>query len=174
MTHHNYKEYRAISDYYGNRKAKRSGIPLISYIDEGLMILTWIGATQIAKRAFCLHPLFQKNEDLAANLPRSSSLTDDLQVQVLGTVLEYRSIANAYLSTRVIQNTNEIQLGPLTDVRDMLVADKVQNNKDFLVAHSDSHPRSEELNQYFLNWLQKLNISISQFEEWSRKLRVNE
>jgi len=44
--------------------------------------------------------------------------------------MEYRSVANDYLSTRIISDVQEIRLSPLPDVQDMLIADKVQNYKD--------------------------------------------
>src|SRR5947207_8364991 len=94
------REYRAIARYYGRRTAERSGVPLIRHIDHGLAILNAIGASQRARRAFCLHPLVQADADLAAAYPRLATLTDDPRVIVLA--LEYRSIANATLSTRRI------------------------------------------------------------------------
>ena len=33
------REYRAIAAHYGSRTAKRSGVPLIRHIDQGLAIL---------------------------------------------------------------------------------------------------------------------------------------
>lgn len=40
----------------------------------------------------------------------------------------------------------------------MLVADKVQNYKDFSLYHADTHPRAKELERYFQNWFCRLNI----------------
>ena len=47
----------------------------------------------------------------------------------------------------------------------MLRADKVQNYKDFLSHHKGSHPRSHELDQYFHNWLARLDLSLARFGE---------
>lgn len=45
----------------------------------------------------------------------------------------------------------------LKEVRDMLVADKVQNYKDFLLFHKDTHERSNALDKYFNLWIDKLD-----------------
>lgn len=52
----------------------------------------------------------------------------------------------------------------------MLIADKVQNYKDFEIYHKSTHPRSKELDQYFKNWLQKLNINTDQYQIWSKSI----
>ena len=44
----------------------------------------------------------------------------------------------------------------------MLIADKVQNYKDFLLYHYGIHERSNQLNQYFINWLSYLGIDNSE------------
>ena len=40
----------------------------------------------------------------------------------------------------------------------MLVADKVQNLKDFVLHHLGSHKRSDELYRYYHRWLQHLGV----------------
>lgn len=55
----------------------------------------------------------------------------DRRVMLLG--MEYRSTANNYLSFK--SATEQIKLSPITDVNHMLVADKVQNRKDFEIYH---------------------------------------
>lgn len=164
------KEYRAIAIFYGYARAERSNVPFMNHIDEGLAILDRIKASDTAKMAYCLHPLFQEDADLAANFSKMKEVTDN--VQVLALALEYRNIANAYLSNRQIDSIDDINLGPLPEVRDMLIADKVQNYKDFIQYHRRTHQRSIQLTMYFENWLKKLNISHEQFETWSRMLMV--
>ena len=58
--------YLAICEFYGERRAKRSGVPYINHIDEGLIVLDAINASVHAKRAYCLHPIFQSDADFAA------------------------------------------------------------------------------------------------------------
>lgn len=150
------KEYAAIAVHYGERTARRSGVRLLAHIDEGLAILRDRGASERAQRAFCLHPLVQDDASLAASYPRIAELTDDPQVIVL--VLEYRNIANAALSHRTYAGASDIALSPLAEVNEMLVADKLQNYKDFRRYHAGVHPRSAALDRYFRLWLERLGI----------------
>jgi hypothetical protein len=163
-----YQEYQAVAKFYGYQRARRSQVPLMNHIDEGLAILNWIGASQNAKLAYCLHPLFQEDECLAASYQRLPEITT--QPQVLALALEYRNVANGYLSHKPLPD--EIYLGPLTEVHQMLVADKVQNYKDFLQYHADTHPRRKALDAYFQAWLSRLQISPDMFQEWRRSLIV--
>lgn len=155
------REYQAIAAHYGERTAKRSGVRLMRHIDQGIAILAAIDASEHAMRAFCLHPLVQADDDLAASYPRIAELSDDPQVIVLA--LEYRHIANATLSTRAIASADEIPLSPLVEVNQMLVADKVQNRSDFLAHHAASHPRAAALAQYFERWLLRLGIDEARY-----------
>jgi hypothetical protein len=163
------KEYEAVRRFYGDRRARRSGVLYLNHIDEGLLVLADLGATDRARRAFCLHPLFQADEDLARSYGDVASATDDPQVLVLA--LEYRNVANAYLSPREISSIDGIALGPLPEVHDMLRADKVQNYKDFLLHHRGIHPRSRELEGYFENWLARLGIQRAAFDRWFEALQ---
>ena len=95
---------------------------------------------------------------------------EQIYPEVLIAVMEYRSVANEYLSQREIKSIDEIRLSPLKDVNDMLIADKVQNYKDFEIYHKSTHARSKELDQYFKNWLRKLNINPDQYQTWSNNL----
>jgi GNAT superfamily N-acetyltransferase len=163
-------EYRAIAAHYGARTARRSGVPLVHHIDEGLAILAGRGAGDRAMRAFCLHPLVQADDALAAAYPRLAELTAD--PQVLALALEYRHIANATLSHRPIAGPGDIPLSPLAEVNEMLVADKIQNRKDFLRHHRASHPRADALDRYFRLWLERLGVSEAEHERWSAALRA--
>jgi len=161
-------EYELISAFYGDRCARRSGAPYMNHIDEGLVVLERIGASQTARRAFCLHPMVQGDEDLAHTWPRVGSLGVPPRVWVVA--LEYRNVANAYLASRAVSSVEEVALSPVTDVNQMLVADKVQNYCDFLRYHADSHPRASELDAYFRIWLARLGISDDAFTEHRRAL----
>jgi hypothetical protein len=163
------REYGAIAAHYGARAARRSGVPLMHHIDEGLAILRRLAAGERAMRAFCLHPLVQQDDALAAAYPRLAELTTDLAV--LALAVEYRNVANATLSRRAIASAAEIALSPLAEVNAMLVADKVQNRKDFVRHHRGRHPRSAELDRYFRLWLERLDISEAQFSRWAIELQ---
>jgi hypothetical protein len=163
-------EYRAIAAHYGGNRAKRSRVPFMHHIDEGLAVLAAIGAGERAMRAFCLHPLVQADADLAATYPRISELTADPQVLTLA--LEYRNIANATLSHRPISGAADIPLSPLGEVNQMLVADKIQNRKDFILHHRATHPRRLELDRYFRLWLERLGIDEDAFAGWFESLQI--
>jgi hypothetical protein len=162
-------EYLTIEREYGTRTAKRSGVPLVRHIDEGLAVLQRIGATDAAMRAFCLHPLLQEDPAYAANLARVTALTEP---HVLALALEYRRVANATLSARPIASQDDIPLSGMPEVDQMLVADKVQNRKDFLVHHRGRHPRSDALDRYFRLWLSRLGVTEPQFAELFEDLQV--
>lgn len=151
-------EYVVVQAFYGARRAKRSEVPLMQHIDEGLTILKELGASERAMRAYCLHPLLQADEDLARAYEAGvGALTADPAVLTLA--LEYRNIANATLSPRLIAGAADIPLSPLEEVNDMLRADKVQNWKDFVRHHRGSHSRSVELERYFKLWHTRLKLT---------------
>lgn len=162
------KEYKAIEAFYGDRRASRSGQYLMNHIDEGLFVLNYFGATDLAKRAYCLHPLVQKDEDLSKNF---ESLVE-FDPKVVALAMEYRSVANEYLAHRKLKDSKNIRLSPLQDVTDMLKADKVQNYKDFLLYHKGTHKQSEQLDFYFQNWLKKLSISLDEFNFIKERMTV--
>ena len=151
---HETREYRAIAEHYGDRCARRSGVRLLQHIDEGIALLRWLGADPLVQRAYCLHPILQPDPELAA--AELSGLTPDPLVMALA--MEYRSVANAYLSPMGARDPADIRLSPLEAVNDMLRADKVQNYKDFLRYHDKDHPRSAALRRYFQAWLARLGV----------------
>lgn len=169
------EHWRLVSHFYGNRKAKRSQVLLINHIWEGIKILRALKAPKIAWQAFCLHPLVQADKDLAtfedslnryrAARASSEGVTryDVINPNALAFAMEYRHVANEYLSRRTIVNTKEIRLSTLKTVNQMLIADKVQNKRDFDKYHKGTHPRSAELSQYFDNWLKRLKIGPSRY-----------
>ena len=158
-------EYQLISKHYGDKCAKRSGVPLINHINEGLVVLTAIGAVESTKKAFCLHPLFQADADLQENYYMASFV----EPYVLLLTMEYRNIANAYLSDK-IDTDQELKLSPLLEVNEMLIADKVQNLKDFTTYHYGKHPRSNELDRYFTKWLEALGVTFKQYESLCERI----
>lgn len=148
------KEYQIIREYYGDKRAERSRVPYIVHIDEAMKILDSIGASEYTKRAYCIHPMLQSNEGLVENI----GIVKELDPMVVALVMEYRKTAMGYLSRRKITSLDEIELSPLYEVNQMIYADKVQNKKDFLQYHHGKHPKSEELLEYFNNWLEKLRF----------------
>lgn len=129
-------------------------------MDEGLSILRHLGAGELAERAFCLHPLVQADEDLRANFEALAGF----EGRVVALALEYRARANGYLSQHAPRAPGEIQLSPLAAVNAMLIADKVQNRKDFRAYNAD-HPRAERLEAYFAEWLAALGVSEERYAE---------
>lgn len=154
-------EYVAIERHYGDRRAVRSEVPYMHHIDEGLRVLRrWLGASDQGIRAYCLHPLVQGDADLRATW--ASGLLGAFEPGVVALAMEYRNIANAFLSPLEshpgYDDANEIARSPLVEVDHMLVADKIQNCKDFRAHHADTHPRAAWLERYFMQWFAALGI----------------
>lgn len=146
-------EYQIITKFYGDKTAKRSGVPLINHIIEGVEILLEIEASNLAVRAYIIHPIIQADEALTWE---NIDLLVGVDYKVILLAMEYRKTANAYLSKRKISSIDEIELSPLREVNQMLWADKKQNMKDFMLHHYEKHERSNELLEYFNNWTIKL------------------
>lgn len=158
--------YKLISQFYNSKVAKRSQVPLINHIDEGLVILDAIGATERSMLAYCIHPMIQNDADLKKNYPLIFNSCDAYSVAL---AMEYRSVANEFLSEKVGTNQT-IRTSPLFEVNDMLVADKVQNRKDFIAFHRKTHDRSKELDQYFQLWLNALEITEETYQSLCAKI----
>jgi hypothetical protein len=163
-------EYKAIEAFYGDRAAKRSGVLLMNHIDEGLVILAERKAPESAQRAFCIHPILQADEDLARAYRRLPQVSES--PHVLALAMEYRNIANSTLSHRHIEALEQIALSPLPEVNAMLVADKIQNFKDFILFHQATHTRAKELTCYFVRWLTRLGITKDEFAKWFAALQL--
>lgn len=175
-------EYALIKNFYGERTAKRSGVPLINHINEGMVIMDRRGASDAAKRAFCLHPLFQNDADLKEHgsvIPVSFGQV--LHPRSILLTMEYRNIANQFLSgamyegpddmgRHVITPGHPVALSPLEEVNEMLVADKVQNRKDFIRYHKGKHEKSDRLDAYFLVWMDRLGITDAEYERLTEGL----
>lgn len=165
-------EYQAIRDHYADRVASISGLPLMQQIEEGLIILDAIDASEDAMRAFCQRPLFQTDEDLVRYGQDFMDAVDAGPFVIL-LVMEYRNRANAWLSEKVHRWSADLQqvvadglplVGPLDAVRDMLIADKVQGRKQFVRHQRGRHVRSDELNLYFALWLQALGVGQEEYD----------
>lgn len=147
--------FNLIYKHYNIQVAKRSKVPLIAHIIEGVNVLHKINASEDAIKAFMIHPLVQDD-----SIVGKYQYIHAIDPKIMLLAMEYRSVANSYLSKRKINNIEEINLSPLKDVNDMLIADKVQNYKDFLHYHKNTHERSSELDIYFNNWFKRLNVDF--------------
>lgn len=165
-------EYRAIADFYGQDTAKRSGVPLINHIHEGVAVIACMGDdgdAVMAARAYSIHPLFQNDRELeTVGVEFAQKTWPSLLVLY---AMEYRERANAWLSDKVVKGEDgdlacigQPDAGDDPVVRMMLCADKVQNYKDFIAHHRGTHARSDELDLYFQTWLKYLDISPELFE----------
>lgn len=157
--------YSLIAQHYGQRRAGRSGVPLIQHIDEGLRVMDSLGAAESAKQAFALHPLVQSDEALGLFLPQLRAQTASVPPAVMLLAMEYRARANGYLSQHTCSADCYPTPGVLPCVRDMLIADKVQNYKDFRLHHAATHPRAARLDEYFHEWFEALGIGAEQLSE---------
>ena len=163
--------YNIISSFYGNQVAKRSQVPLINHIDEGLYILNKINSTDLVKDAYCLHPILQSDEMFNSNIKYDFGGID---TSVIILTMEYRRVANSYLSKNKLEDFVGFSC---QEVKEMLIADKVQNYKDFINYHYHTHERSNELFQYFHNWFVLLDIKYTNFLKFNnieRKLEYHE
>jgi hypothetical protein len=165
-------EYRAIEQHYGDGRARRSGVFFMHHIDEGLRVLhRWLRASDRAKRAFCLHPLVQGDAELRRSY--DAGLLDGFEPRVVALALEYRSFANAFLSPMESHpgyaDPSKVAQSPLPEVGAMLVADKLQNCKDFCRHHRGTHPRSAHLERYFASWLAALGVDPGEVDRLARE-----
>lgn len=164
-------EYREIEKLYGDRTAQRSGVKLMHHIDEGVAVIEAISTlienefdVFAAKRAYALHPLLQTSEMLEEHGTRLA--TCGIPALSILHAMEYRARANGWLSDKVDKGvlTGRPNAGPLMEVWAMLVADKVQNYKDFLIHHK-GHARYDDLDLYFKTWFAELDIDPPLFSE---------
>ncbi len=160
--------YGHIENFYKDRRAVRSARPYMAHIDEGLLIIEQLSCdhcsdgfsrhdTLIAQQAFCLHPLFQADQDFYAHFTKTPADLKSLKYPplVLLAVAEYRNLANRYLSGHGSVAALPREIPPV--LRAMLLADKIQNWKD-LELYNPNHPRHLELRNYFISWLEYLEF----------------
>ena len=73
-----------------------------SVVDEGLWVLRYMRASELAMRAYVLHPMVQGDADFADFMERLRDPADKARLvdrRVLALAAEYRSVANEYLSS---------------------------------------------------------------------------
>lgn len=170
-------EYLAIERHYGDQRAKRSGLYLMQHIDEGLYILhRRVHAREAAMRAYCIHPLVQNDADLAQTF--ANHTLEGFSTDVVTLALEYRNIANRFLSHMEdhpgYADPANIMRSPLVEVNQMLIADKVQNCKDFRLHHAATHARSAWLERYFQAWLRALEVNPEEVDWLAKRSTIPE
>jgi hypothetical protein len=180
-----WSEGQAIMAFYGDRTAERSGVPLINHIIEGVTILQALTSDEVAARAFCLHPIYQSDQDLLDHGVKFTKMLGNLfDPMSLVYTMEYRRVANNFLSGAVrwepmgdgegktiLTQPHDIILSNLGAVNNMLIADKIQNRKDFLAHHFGKHEKSDILDAYFRLWLERLSISHTSYKRITELLK---
>ena len=167
-------EYRLISAFYDGQSAKRTGLPYIKHINEGLAVLDRIDASLSTRKAYCLHPIFQGTHSFKALEAKKDATPivagvdislGDLDPLAVIYATEYRHTANNHLVKHHTGPDQKIALSPLNGVNDMLIADKIQNYADFMVYHFGTHANSDNLHAYFLNWHRHLGVVFDDFAD---------
>lgn len=161
---------KMIEAHYADRRAKRSGVPLIAHIYDGCEIINrnYPQITDLKSpvseltNAFCLHPLIQDPEDLESNIHMVLNHLGHGYLPEILLALEYRKLANSYLCRPSTDNYTVDTVSRLLDFYSkdallLLYADKVQNLSDFLIFHKGTHVRSKELEKYFNTWISALD-----------------
>ena len=173
-------EYAIARLYLKDKYAKRSGLSYFKHIEDGISILedlnfrgTVIDPVIIGK-AFCLHPLFQADQDFKENI--KLFYLDQIDKKVWPYILEYRNIANQYTSKHPKKVSIDIALSPLPEVNYMLYIDKIQNYIDYSNHISDKIPESERarLEYYFRSWFERLDIDFYRVKEYIKEYKQKE
>lgn len=157
-------EYYAIRSYYGSDRAKRSNLPYMSHIDEGIYLLQQLDSRPCVLNAFALHPLYQGDKDF------KRQKNWNYNGRAIALAMEYRHVANNHLS---FHDPKVPVLSPLKKVNKMLIADKIQNCKDFelYLEGRDDVPNSDRLREYFhREWFPALKITETYYAEQVTKL----
>lgn len=171
-----FDEYDEVLKFYGDKKAERSGLPYMQHIDEGLYILSKLGGSEAALRAFCLHPLIQGQDDFQDSvnkgvLDRAFKLGRKETAEAVALAIEYRYIANAYTSRMPSSSSVQIVRSPLEQVNLMLKADKIQNYKDALLNVVPKYPEeATRLFTYFEAYMEWFEIPAEEFQGWIHDL----
>lgn len=166
--------YIAIETHYGDHAASRSGLHYINHIDEGLDVLGMLGADADTRAAWCIHPLVQHDDDLGRTLAADGRQGRGDRARWLSSIppraimlaMEYRHWANNHLSKH---DPKVPTWGPREEVRQMLVADKMQNRRDFerTIRGRPDVPNSDRLDAYFGEWFDALGIEHESYTTWA-------
>jgi len=153
-------EYRLVEAVFGDECDERTGQYKMNHIDEGLAVLTYLGASKRAKRAYCLHPLVQDDASLSKYFDAISGALDSIAGggTSLALAMEFRNRANAGLPEAAMSACGPLT-SPLAEVNHMLIADKVQNLKDFEAFQVDSPVSRDWLANHYARWLEELGVA---------------
>jgi hypothetical protein len=152
-------EYKWVTEVYAKQFAKRSGLSYANHVMEGAVILRGRGASDDIIKAFLIHPYYQDGAVFKTPLTATK-----FSPEAVALAVEYRWVANNSTS-RVYAETGRITLAECDAVNEMLIADKVQNRKDFL-ARNQTHPNFVLLNNYFNAWLLALKIGDAEYNHY--------
>lgn len=142
-------EYNYISDLFHNKISKVTEDLSMNIMEEGLAILNILEASHNAKKAFCIHPLFENDESLAKTWEMNRIPNCDSRSLILA--MEFRTI-----SGRRSGNNGKIRLSMIPEVNQMLLADIMQKYKTFEINQRGVHPKSNELETFYKNWIIQL------------------
>lgn len=156
-------EYKLICVEYQGKIGRRSLVPYINHINQGIEILWRRGRSDIEMRAFALHPILQDAELFLT----AQSRIQQCSPEAVFLAMEYRVIANAGL--RKLGQPQVIGKSQLESVNEMLIADKVQNFKDTLLYQQD-HPELADLIRYFKQWLTVLGVHEEEYHRLTQGL----
>lgn len=156
----NTAEYKLIETTYNDIINPNNNTFYMNHIDEGLYILYKLDASLEAKLGYILYPLFQTDNKI--KLMYNHTDLNNLSNQAIINAIEYRSVANEYLSHKIITDIDDIRLSPLKDVNMMLIADKIQGRKD-IEKYQKTDLKYKQLLTYFKNWLNILNITENKY-----------
>jgi len=161
-----YKYYKVISKFYKGKSTSK-GIPYTNHIDEGIGHLENLHVDDTTINAFILHPFVQcvnlvgtygKTLLTEKELEKHINIFE-IEPDIAHELLLYRKYANSYLCRpetddyayhEAVAAVEGLEQYP--NVVKMLIADKLQNFKDFLKYRQD-HPRKVPLTYYFRFWL---------------------
>lgn len=163
--------FQQISRYYGATTTKRTKLPWINHIIEGVVLIHQLNGSEPAADAFCWHPLIQSDDtylETLAEIQRYYNLntSGDALINALG----YRDAANRWLRG-VVTKDNQPKKHPLEDVNIMLMADKIQNRKDFEANEKlFSVEDASSLHYYFDCWFTTLGITPEIYVDQTARL----
>lgn len=80
--------------------------------------------------------------------------------------------AMAAFCVHPLAQDDAIEISALAEVNAMLIADKVQNRKDFEIHHAATHPNRAVLARYFRNGLRRLGVPEPRYAELAEVCRL--